>query len=109
MKEAGPDNDGDLLINRKSSVQSYSKGFHNTGEWNGCFANQKTVNRDTLPPLRLSAEKYLHFLIIKLQFAFHYLSFNLMTTRLNISYRFQGTKVRKMDKEKVETTDKELH
>ena len=89
MKEAGPDNDGDLLINRKSSVQSYSKGFHNTGEWNGCFINQKAVNRDPLPPGRQSAEKYLSFLLIKLQFVFHHPSLNLMA-RLNISYCSQG-------------------
>ena len=33
MKEAGPDNSWDMLIKRKRSVKSYSKG--STGEWNG--------------------------------------------------------------------------
>ena len=65
----------------KSSVQSSSKGFHNTGEWNGSFANQMAVNRDTFPPGRRSAEKYHSFLLIKVQFVFHHPSSNLVTTR----------------------------
>ena len=56
----------------KNSVQSCSKGFYHIGEWNWCFANQKAVNRDALPPGWQSAEKYLSFLCIKLQFVFRH-------------------------------------
>ena len=61
-----------MLIKRESSVQSYCEVFHHTGEWNGCFANRKVVNRHTLPPKWRTAENYLRVLLIKLQFVFHH-------------------------------------